>query len=56
MLQPHELAAAQGFPRDYVLTGTKSSQVARIGNSVPPNLPEAILRANMPAEELAEAA
>lgn len=46
MLQPHELAAAQGFPADYVLTGTKTSQVARIGNSVPPAFAEALVRAN----------
>lgn len=46
MLAPHELAAAQGFPRDYILTGTKSSQVARIGNSVPPDVVTAIVKAN----------
>jgi DNA (cytosine-5)-methyltransferase 1 len=34
MLQPRELARAQGFPDRYILTGTKSAQVARIGNSV----------------------
>lgn len=47
MLQPHELARAQGFPADYVLTGTKSEKIARIGNSVPPQLVEAVVRANL---------
>ncbi len=47
MLQPRELATAQGFRPDYVLTGTKSSQVSRIGNSVSPNPAEALIRANV---------
>ena len=46
MLQPRELARAQGFRDDYILTGTKSSQVARIGNSVCPDVAEALVRAN----------
>lgn len=46
MLTPRELARAQGFPDSYVLTGTKSSQVARIGNSVCPTMAEALVRAN----------
>jgi DNA (cytosine-5)-methyltransferase 1 len=46
MLQPRELARAQGFPDSYILTGTKTQQVARIGNSVPPDVAEAIVRAN----------
>ncbi|CAK9074214.1 Modification methylase AgeI (M.AgeI) (Cytosine-specific methyltransferase AgeI) [Durusdinium trenchii] len=33
MLEPHELAAAQGFPPDYVLLPTKKASVAKIGNS-----------------------
>lgn len=45
MLQPRELATAQGFPADYVLTGNKRDQTARIGNSVPPPLVEAVIRA-----------
>jgi len=49
MLQPRELARAQGFPDDYVLTGTKSEQVARIGNSVCPPVAEALVRANVGA-------
>ena len=35
MLQPHELAAAQGFPADYHFVGNKTEQVKQIGNSVP---------------------
>lgn len=36
MLQPKELAAAQGFPDSYVFTGNKTDIVKQIGNSVPP--------------------
>ena len=46
MLQPRELARAQGFPDSYVLTGTKREQVARIGNSVCPHAAMAVLKAN----------
>ena len=35
MLQPHELAAAMGFPRDYKFSGTRGCQVKQIGNAVP---------------------
>ena len=45
MLQPRELARAQGFQDSYVLTGTKAQQVARIGNSVPPDVVAAVVRA-----------
>jgi len=58
MLQPHELFAAQGFPADYqheqvVLDGqvvrlTKAQQVAACGNSVPPPVVAALVRANVP--------
>ena len=48
MLTPRELARCQGFPDSYVLTGTQSNQVARIGNSVPPQVVEALIRANLP--------
>jgi DNA (cytosine-5)-methyltransferase 1 len=44
ILQPRELARAQGFQDEYILTGTKSEQVARIGNSVPPDVVAAIVR------------
>ena len=58
MLEPHELFAGQGFPASYrhtevTLNGkrvrlTKSAQVAACGNSVPPQLPAALVRANVP--------
>ena len=38
MLQPHELAAAQGFPKDYKFCGTKTDITKQIGNAVPVNL------------------
>jgi len=37
MLQPHELAAAQGFPHDYKFCGTKGDITKQIGNAVPVN-------------------
>lgn len=46
MLQPRELAKAQGFPDEYVLTGSKSNQVAKIGNSVCPQVAKALVRSN----------
>jgi DNA (cytosine-5)-methyltransferase 1 len=46
MLTPRELARAQGFPDTYELTGTKTSQVARIGNSVVPQVAKAVVEAN----------
>jgi DNA (cytosine-5)-methyltransferase 1 len=33
MLQPHELAAAQGFPKEYEFTGSREEIVAQIGNA-----------------------
>jgi DNA (cytosine-5)-methyltransferase 1 len=45
MLQPHELAGAQGFPNNYRFTGTKTDQVKLIGNAVPCNLARAIVTA-----------
>ena len=53
MLEPHELARAQGFPADYRLRDlhgrplSKKDQVRLIGNSVCPPLATAIVRANM---------
>lgn len=50
MLQPRELARAQGFPDDYAIstgTDTKGDQVARIGNSVCPDVAAALVRANL---------
>lgn len=47
MFTPRELARCQGFPDSYVFTDkSKCDQVARIGNSVPPQLAEAMARAN----------
>lgn len=64
MLTPRELATAQGFPADYVLDPVcwyatdngnrrfgplpKSHQIAKIGNSVCPNMAEVLARANLP--------
>lgn len=45
MLQPHELALAQGFPKGYQFTGTKTDQVKQIGNAVPRRLARAIVGA-----------
>lgn len=47
MLEPRELARAQGFPDSYVLEGTKAQQIARIGNSVVPQVAAALVRANL---------
>lgn len=47
MLTPRELARAQGFPDDYILTGTKSNQVAKIGNSVCPMMAKVLAEANL---------
>lgn len=49
MLAPRELLNAQFGPelaKDYILTGSRESQVAKIGNSVPPYLGAAVVRAN----------
>lgn len=43
MLQPHELAAAQGFPNDYIFAGNKTEQVKQIGNAVPVNTARALV-------------
>ncbi|MEH7249203.1 DNA cytosine methyltransferase [Neobacillus niacini] len=55
MLEPHELFAAQGFPSSYIIDRdcngklySKSKQVARCGNAVPPPFSEALVRANLP--------
>lgn len=52
MLSPRELARAQGFGDDYQLTGTRSQQIARAGNSVSP-WPARALVASLFADELA---
>jgi DNA (cytosine-5)-methyltransferase 1 len=55
MLQAHELYAGQGFDTDYIYTHghdgrkfSKSVQVDKCGNSVPPDLVAAIVSANCP--------
>jgi DNA (cytosine-5)-methyltransferase 1 len=45
MLQPHELAGAQGFAPDYQFLGTKEAVVRQIGNAVPPDLAKALVMA-----------
>jgi site-specific DNA-cytosine methylase len=65
MLQPRELFNAQGFPREYVIDHgtdedgrrvelTKTEQVRMCGNSVCPDVVEALVRANVPACEQAD--
>jgi len=46
-LEPRELARAQGFPDSYQLRGSKAAQIARIGNSVCPQVAAAIVAANI---------
>lgn len=55
MLEPHELFAAQGFPKNYIIDVddegkkySKSKQVARCGNAVPPLFAKALVQANVP--------
>ena len=55
MLEPHELYAAQGFPRGYVIAPViegrplpKHAQVRMCGNSVSPPMAAALVRANVP--------
>lgn len=50
MLTPRELARAMGFPDTFILTGTATEQVARIGNAVSPQMAKAVIAANMPRE------
>jgi DNA (cytosine-5)-methyltransferase 1 len=47
MLQPHELAAAQGFHRDYKFKGNKTEIVKQIGNAVPRRTLRALILAAM---------
>jgi DNA (cytosine-5)-methyltransferase 1 len=44
MLQPHELAAAMGFPDGYAFAGNRGEQVRQIGNAVAVNLARALCR------------
>lgn len=45
MLQPHELAAAMSFPKDYEFTGNREQKVKQIGNAVPLETAKALCRA-----------
>ena len=45
MLQPHELSAAQSFPKEYVFTGNKADVVKQIGNAVCPKMAQALVEA-----------
>jgi DNA (cytosine-5)-methyltransferase 1 len=44
MLQPHELAAAMSFPRDYEFKGTREQRVKQIGNAVAVGISTALAR------------
>jgi DNA (cytosine-5)-methyltransferase 1 len=44
MLQPHELAAAMSFPKDYEFTGNRENKVKQIGNAVPLKTAQALCR------------
>lgn len=55
MLEPEELKGCQGFPGDYIIDRDyagkaypRSEQVAKIGNSVSPPIPAALVKANLP--------
>lgn len=54
MLQPHELAAGQGFPSDYKFSGNRTEQVKQIGNAVEVNQARALCAAAL--RRLVEAA
>lgn len=49
MLQPHELAAAMSFPRDYQFAGNREQRVKQIGNAVPVSIATALCRALLEA-------
>jgi DNA (cytosine-5)-methyltransferase 1 len=42
---PDELKQIQGFPKDYVVLGTKKEQIKQIGNAVPPPLITSVIQA-----------
>lgn len=44
MLQPHELAAAMSFPKNYEFTGNREQKVKQIGNAVPLETAKALCR------------
>jgi DNA (cytosine-5)-methyltransferase 1 len=47
MLEPRELARAQGFPDSYRFEGSKADQIAAIGNAVVPQVMAALVAANL---------
>lgn len=54
MLEPRELYNAQGFPADYIIdkdfegkTYSRTEQVKRCGNAVPPPFAEALVKSNL---------
>jgi DNA (cytosine-5)-methyltransferase 1 len=44
MLQPHELARAMSFPKEYKFHGSREQVVKQIGNAVPVNLAKALCK------------
>lgn len=63
MLTPRELYTAQGFPADYIIDPfvagkrlSKTAQIRMCGNSVCPQVAEAVVRANLAAHALDRAA
>lgn len=50
MLQPRELARAQGFPDDYEFAGTKTDTTEQIGNAVPVNLAQSLVESLLESE------
>jgi len=47
MLEPHELAAAMGFPKTYKLKGTREDKVKMIGNAVEVHVGKALIFAQL---------
>lgn len=51
MLQPHELAAAMGFPAGYRFTGTKTDSVRMIGNAVAVHMAKSLISSLLESPE-----
>jgi DNA (cytosine-5)-methyltransferase 1 len=54
MLQPHELAAAMGFPRRYKLCGTKTDIIRQIGNAVVVHVAKALCKSLLMKDSASE--
>lgn len=61
MLEPRELYGCQGFPKDYIIdrdytgkTYSRTEQVKRCGNAVPPPFAKALVKSNLPELCVAE--